>query len=343
MLLSPPRLRDSIAFAGHLWTGSYNRGRRVRVTVPRASHNGRRRNDQSRWLIALAAVLFWSCIFAAIQVNSALKAATTASIDRNPETPLLSDNVAHEIRMESVRTGAEALELAARLTENSGLIQRPIAWILRDGAGEIVLRSTAAAAGTLAAPGEYEVEATYGAVRLKRKVNLPAGHRLSVVFTLNVGGIRVLPRLAGIGLPATPSFTTIYATSGTAAGQLVGVSEMPGEIIRVGSGSYRIESRFSPGNVIAVTEVVVKPGKMSAVEIDHRAGVAHLVLQPAKQAVSWTITDEAGAEMPPIPGASADVVLKPGRYTARASIGDATLTESFSIAAGESRSIVLRK
>lgn len=314
----------------------------MRVTVPRASHQGRRRSDQTRWLIALAAVLFWSCLFAVVQLGSALNAATTASIDRNPETPLLSDNVAHEIRMESVRAGNEGLELAARLTEDGGLIQRPIAWVLRDDAGEIVLRSTAPAAGTLTPPGEYEVEATYGAVRFKREVNLPPGHKLGVIFTLNVGGIRVLPRLSGIGLPATPSFTTIYAASGTAAGQLVGVSELPGEIIRVGSGSYRIESRFSPGNVLAVTEVVVKPGRMSAVEIDHPAGLAHLAVKPARPAVSWTITDEAGTELPPIPGATADVVLKPGRYTARAEIGDKTLIQSFSIGAGQSQDVVVR-
>lgn len=313
----------------------------MRVTVPRALHQGRRRIDQTRWLIALAAVLFWSCLLAVFQVGQALNAATTASIDRKPETPLLSDNVAHEIRMESVRLGNEGLELAARLAEDGGLVQRPIAWLLRDGDGEIVMRSTAPTAGTLTPPGEYEVEATYGAVRFKRQINLPPGHKLGVVFTLNVGGIRVLPRLSGIGLPATPSFTTIYAASGSAAGQLVGVSEMPGEIIRVGSGSYRIESRFSPGNVLAVTEVVVKPGRMSAVEIDHPAGLAHLAVTPARPAVSWTITDETGAELPPIPGATADVVLKPGRYTARAEIGDKTLTRSFSIGAGQSQNVVV--
>ena len=105
----------------------------VRVTVPRASHQGRRRSDETRWFFALAAVLFWSCLFAVVQVGAALNAATTASIDRKPETPLLSDNVAHEIRMESVRSGNEGLELAARMTEHGGLIQRPITWLLRDG------------------------------------------------------------------------------------------------------------------------------------------------------------------------------------------------------------------
>ena len=204
------------------------------------------------------------------------------------------------------------------------------------------MRSTAPAAGTLTPPGEYEVEATYGAVRFKREINLPPGHKLGVIFTLNVGGIRVLPRLSGIGLPATPSFTTIYAASGTAAGQLVGVSELPGEIIRVGSGAYRIESRFSPGNVLAVTEVVVKPGRMSAIEIDHPAGLAHLAVKPPRPAVSWTITDETGAELPPIPGAIADVVLKPGRYTARAEFGDKTLTQTFSIGAGQSQDVSYR-
>ena len=78
-----------------------------------------------------------------------LTAATTASIDRGLKRRFFSDNVAHEIRMESVKPGSEALELAARMTEDGGLIQRPVAWILRDAAGEIVLRSTAPVAATL--------------------------------------------------------------------------------------------------------------------------------------------------------------------------------------------------
>jgi hypothetical protein len=292
-------------------------------------------------MAALAAVLFWAFLFALIEIGPAFTAASTASVERAPETPVFSDNVAHEVRLESVNPGGEALELAARMTEDGGLIQRPVAWILRDASGEIVLRSKAPVAATLATPGDYEVEAIYGAVRLKRPVSLPAGQKLSIVFTLNVGGIRVLPRLAGIGLPATPSFTTIYAVSGSAAGKLVGVSEMPGEIIRVGSGAYRVESRFSPGNVLAVAEVTVKAGRMSAVEIDHPAGLAHLVLQRARDDVSWIVTDEMGDELPPIAGPTADVVLKPGRYTARAAIGDEVLTRDFTITAGQSQDVVL--
>jgi hypothetical protein len=80
---------------------------------------------------------------------------------------------------------------------------------------------------------------------------------------------------------------------------------------------------------------------MSAVEIDHPAGLAHLVLQPANDAVSWIITDETGTELPPVGGAIVDVVLKPGRYTARAAIGNDVLTRDFTVTAGESQDIVL--
>ena len=191
-------------------------------------------------------------------------------------------------------------------------------------------------------PGEYEVEATYGAVSLKRKVSLPPGQKLGVVFTLNVGGIRVLPRLAGIGLPATPSFTTIYAVSGSAAGQLVGVSEMPGEIIRVGSGAYRVESRFSPGNVLAVAEVVVKPGRMSAVEIDHPAGLAHLVVAAgARRRCPGPSPMKRATNCRPLPALSRRCCLEARPLYRARRIGDITLTRNFSIAAGQSHDIVL--
>lgn len=304
--------------------------------ILRASQRYRRRSEASRSVFALAAVLSL-----ALLAGPACPATSTASIEKNRELPLLSDNVAHEIRIEWVTQGSESFEFAARLSEEGGLIQRPIAWILRDSGGQVVAKSNEPVADISAAPGDYEIDATYGTVRLKRTVSLLAGQKLSVIFTLNVGGIRVLPRLAGIGLPTTQSLTSIYAASGTANGQLVDISEMPGEIIRVGSGTYRIESRFAPGNVVAVAEVVVKPGRMSAVEIDHRAGLAHLSLRQPSADAYWTIVDESGGELAPIAGDTADVVLKPGKYTARATISGVDQTVTFSIAAGQRRDILI--
>ena len=144
---------------------------------------------------------------------------------------------------------------------------------------------------------------------------------------LDAGGIRVLPRLQDLGLPATPSKSLIFALTGLRKGQLVASSTTPGEVLRVPSGDYRIESRFEPGNAMAVTDVTVRAGLMSAVEIDHKAGLARLSFVGAPDAqVSWRVADDDGSSLPAIEGLSADVVLKPGSYTATAQIGGETLT-----------------
>jgi hypothetical protein len=117
---------------------------------------------------------------------------------------------------------------------------------------------------------------------------------------------------------------------------------MPGEILRVEAGDYRIESRFAAGNAVAVADVHVKPGVMSAVEIDHAAGLARLSYVGAPDtAVSWLVTDDKGEALPAIDGLSASVILKPGTYIAKAQIGDEFLTASFDISAGQERDILL--
>ncbi|MGH6855449.1 MAG: hypothetical protein ACREDN_08515, partial [Aestuariivirga sp.] len=76
--------------------------------------------------------------------------------------------------------------------------------------------------------------------------------------------------------------------------------------------------------------------------IDHAAGLARLAFVGAPDArVLWSVTDANGSTLPAIEGLSADVVLKPGTYTALARIGDETLSAKFVIAAGESRDIIL--
>ena len=173
-------------------------------------------------------------------------------------------------------------------------------------------------------------------------VNVADGTRLIVSFVLDAGGIRILPRLQGIGLSPTTSRNMVYALSGTRKGELIATSRRPGEILRVPAGEYRIVSRFEAGNAEAVSDVQVKPGIMSAVEIDHAAGLARLAFVGAPGIhVEWRVADDHGRFLPPLQGLSADVVLKPGTYTASASTGAEVLTAKFIIAPGEARDIIL--
>jgi hypothetical protein len=222
------------------------------------------------------------------------------------------------------------------------LIERDISWTLRDAQGGIVYNKNTELADVALPPGDYSVEAHYGSATFSQNLTLLEANRLMVSSVLEVGGIRVLPRVQGLGLTSAQSRSLVYALSGPDKGKLITISKVPGEILRVKSGDYRIESRFSAGNAVAVVDVHVNSGIMSAVEIDHAAGLARLSYVGAPDAhVSWLVSNDHGEVLPAFDGLSANVVLKPGAYTAKARIGTELLTASFDIAAGQERDILL--
>ena len=134
----------------------------------------------------------------------------------------------------------------------------------------------------------------------------------------------------------------IFGLAGSERGKLVAVSDIPGEILRIPEGDYRVESRFASGNVTAVIDVHVTAGSVSAVEIDHKAGLARLAFVGAPdQAVKWNVRNGEGQAIATAEGLNADVVLLPGTYTASARIGAETLSATFEIASGEARDIIL--
>ena len=257
-------------------------------------------------------------------------------------TPTFQTKTAHDIAIEIVKPGNEGLELSARLSESGGLIERDIFWTLRDAQGSVVYDHSTSLAAIVVPPGDYTVEALYGSARFSQTLTLLEANRLIVSFVLDVGGIRVLPRVKGLGPVPTQSQSRVYALSGPDMGKLITMSKMPGEILRVKAGDYRIESRFAAGNAVAVADVHVRPGIMSAVEINHAAGLARLsYVGSPNTVVSWLVVNDQGEALPAIDGLSANLVLQPGTYIAKAQIGNEFLSASFDITAGQERDILL--
>jgi hypothetical protein len=245
--------------------------------------------------------------------------------------------------IETVPQGQEGIELSARLEETGGIIQVPVHWLLRNELGETVVdRNEPVAAATLA-PGQYQAEVRYGAVRVSRAVTLPEASFVRLNFILDAGGVRVLPRLKGLASSTLPSVSRIFALDGPHAGKLVATSATAGEVLRVPAGTYRVESRFINGNAEASTEVRVKAGMMSAVEFDHIAGIAQLSAPVTAEDAIWTVKDSRGIEVVASEGEVAAVALRPGNYVAAVIAVGKTYSKSFSIGAGERREILLEK
>ena len=181
-----------------------------------------------------------------------------------PNTQIDTASSAHDISITTVKFGNEGLELSARFSEQSQETVADVAWTIQSESGDNVFEGVTSIADATLPPGDYKVTARYGTAQILQGVTVHEGTKLSVNFILNAGGLRVLPRIKNLGMQSFPSLSKIFALSGPMRGQLITTSRIPGEILKVSAGDYRIESRFENGNAVAVTDVKVKPGIMSA-------------------------------------------------------------------------------
>jgi hypothetical protein len=250
-----------------------------------------------------------------------------------------SAEAAHGLAIELVPPGREGLELSARLTPDGGPLQENISWTIRAPDGETVYSGTDGTADVSLPPGDYVVDASYGATLVEKLVSIPSSTRLRISFVLDAGGLKVEPMLGKIDVPPVASRVRVFSMDGR---RLMAVSVTPGEIIRLPRGTYRVESQVSTGNVKAVADVHVAAGRVATVKIAHKAGLARLAFVGAPNAVvRWEIEDQSGSPIAARSGINANVTLLPGTYTARAEVGAELLTATFNIAAGDVRDIML--
>jgi hypothetical protein len=247
------------------------------------------------------------------------------------------------------RSGTEGFELAARLQEHGGIITKPVSWrvfriLTEPGGGDLVYEGRTPVADFVALPGDYRIDVEYGFARYSRVITLEPKRRQSIAFNLNVGGLRVLSRLAA-DVPVTFSTShRIFALSGASRGHLIAENAVPGDVLRLPAGRYRIESSLEPGNAVARVEVEVKPGMLSAVEIDHKAGiVSFAIADGASQSRAWHILSQSGEIAATLNGSSPAVVLAPGTYWVQAAAGANTITRSFTVFAGRHVQVTLSR
>jgi hypothetical protein len=240
-------------------------------------------------------------------------------------------SVRHELRIALTRQGTESIELAARLSEDGGIITLPIAWSIRRG-GETIFRDNSPVVDRVIEPGDYVVEAAYGTVRVAQSLTVLAGQSIGLTLILNAGGMRALAMVKDS--PPIPGIASSYDIYDETSGRLVSRSQEAGEVIRLRSGKYLVESRLLPGNTLARSNVVVKPGILSSLEIKHEAGVAAIDLA---ERLPWTIRDLSTGWTASGEGRQDAVVLAPGIYEFESGSPGRQRLVSFTITAGERR------
>ncbi len=289
-------------------------------------------------LVRLAPALVAALFFSATDVQATSQKPIIAS----PAPHELNLPASGEMSISTVASGQEGLELSATYTADGIALVENVSWKISDQDLALIYDKKGSSVTLPVAPGEYHVEAIFGSTHHEEVVSVQPGTKIGMSFVMNAGILRVLPRVKGVNQLDIASISKVYALSGIEKGKLIATSHRPGEVLNVAEGAYRIESVFTSGNVLAVTDVNVKAGYTSAVNIDHIAGLAKLnVMGNAEQEVHWQIKDETGYELPAFAAITAEMVLKPGHYYAVAKLGDENLRADFQISAGQTSEINL--
>jgi len=302
----------------------------MHVTLQRA-----RQHSRGRFFTGAALNFVGAGLLLLFATSSALTAQRTeASPLITGSLPAPSANVPLELRIEITKPGSEGIRLDGRLSEDGGLITKPVTWrllrTLGNGAqgGDAVYSDAKPVADIPLEPGNYRIEARYGSVSAVKPVVLTKGQHLGLTFVFNVGGLRTLSTLGNEPLPhRVRAVHRAYAVNGASSGKLIATSDQQGGLMRLGAGTYRLESEIEPGNTVTHTEVTIKPGILTSLNLDHEAGIAVI---NAPDGVPWSVgSQEKNWRRSGIgPGM---LTLAPGRYT----YNDGDQTRTIIVVAGK--------
>lgn len=196
-------------------------------------------------------------------------------------------------------------------------------------------------------PGTYFVNVAYGRAHLTRRINVLANGSSRERFVLNAGGLRAAVVIEG-GFKPNPRSVSIdiYSDESDQSGQRQQVinDAQPGTVIRLNSGIYHIESHIGGANAVVRAEVSVEAGKLTEVNIVHKAApiTFKLVTEPGGEAIAgtrWTVITETGNVVRESMGALPTHVLAPGNYTVIAQWRGQTFRKTFDVESGGGKDV----
>ena len=239
---------------------------------------------------------------------------------------------------------ATGLELAAKLAADGGTILRPVHWIVfgepadAPGTWKKVAEKEEPSPRIDLPAGRYVVQTIYDKARTARRIDVVKDKTTVMTVTLNVGALRMLSRLGSEADATKSAEHLVYRLEGLGSKpKLIGTSASPGALMRVSAGTYKIVSRYVPGNSVAEATARVEPGMISPVEIDHQAGVASLFAVHAVEAkpVNWVVTDAEGQVVAMTDKRRPSLVLRSGTYTATATAAGVGKFRKFDVKPGD--------
>jgi hypothetical protein len=177
--------------------------------------------------------------------------------------------------------------------------------------------------------GDYLVNSAYGQANLTKRVTVWPEKKQDDVFNLNAGGLRLYATLAKKPLYSELALTfDVYSEETDQFGNRRKVisDAKSGVVLRLNSGTYRVESTYGDANASMEADITIEPGKLTEATIDHQAGrvTFRLVEKQGGEALAdtiWQIYASSGQLVKKSGGAFPSHILASGNYDVRVEHG----------------------
>lgn len=246
--------------------------------------------------------------------------------------------------------GKQGIAVKAQITEALEPIEQKVHWAVyqRDKAGsknwrKVAEKSKAATSFELET-GSYVVRAAYGHASAAIAVRVETGKIANTTVIFNAGGLRIKSSLAFIKPPKGQKPSVALTKLGHGDGGLELQAIEPGKIIRLNAGPYRLTSKFGDVNAETSTELIIKPGLLTDVKINHKAALAQFKLV-AKQGgkalgkTNWQLRNDKGKILKEVTGIEPMHILAPGDYQLTAERNNKKYSARFTVGIGDTKSI----
>lgn len=245
------------------------------------------------------------------------------------------------------------LTLEARLVEGGVPLRAGLTWRVFRAApgsdGQLPLLATARGGTTTVqlAPGDYLVHAAFGRAGATKRVTVADENQVEAVV-LDAGGLK-LDAVVGDDESVAADKLNFEILQENENGELVTIvpKAAAGRVLRLGSGTYHVISRYGNVNAVVRADIQVEPGKLTEAVMRHTGAVVTLKLVSAEGGealanTSWTVLTEDGTTVHESIGAFPSLVLAEGSYTAAASHQKEVYSRDFKVEPGMDRDVEVR-
>lgn len=203
---------------------------------------------------------------------------------------------------------------------------------------------------TFALPaGSYQVIARRGTAEQRERVTVTPGTLNTKRIALRSSTLQATAYIAGDDKPLRDRIAyKIFRLkkNGDAAPIPMAQTSQPLPSLNLKAGRYRVVGKLGQINVETSVDVRLRPGELKRIQLNYAAGRVVLKLPPSladidDHHVAWRLNDQSGHELWATNIPNPRVLLASGRYNVVASLGGHSYKATFSLLAGEFKTVIV--